>query len=177
MSKLSEDVEGVEARLQSATSCAEEMQGKLQSAQKDRDAAMERANKADHDLGVERSLKDQLKAKVDVQEQKIKDQSGVIAANDARVKELEKELGQMKDQLALVESEKKAAEEAAEEAQTQYFQEGYTDALREARKLGWDYRQILLNPSVDPLVGEELGDHTADKDLPEGGDETPNQES
>lgn len=78
---------------------------------------------------------------------------------------------QLTERLAQLELKKKAAKEAAEEAQTQYFKEGYTDALREAKKMGWDYHQIMLTPPDEnpTLEGEPADD--GDR-ASEGSDET-----
>lgn len=50
------------------------------------------------------------------------------------------------------ELEKQEAEDAAELAQTHSFGLGYNEAVAEAKKMGWDYKKILLNPNEDPTI-------------------------
>lgn len=145
VSHLSENL-GVEgAKLQTATKGAEEMQKKLNSMTAERDKAMERANNAEQALAVERSLKDQF-----------------TTSHEEAKKELQA-------RLQAAERERKAAEELAKEAQVENFRLGYDDAVALAKKLGFEYKRLLLNPAVDTTF--------ATGDEAEGGDETPEPDS
>lgn len=138
-----ENIDDEETYLNTALASAKEAEEKVKKFQKERDLAIERANTADEALGVERSLKDQLQAS-------LKTKEAELVARDARVKELQEHALMLTNKAARLELEKKEAEEAAELAQTHSFGLGYNEAVGEAKKMGWDYKKILLNPSVDP---------------------------
>lgn len=139
-----------EVKLQTATKGAEEMQAKLNAVVAEKEKAVERANSADQALGVERSLKDQLVA---------------------QLKTKDKAIEELQSQLQAMESEKKEAEEVAVRAQIDNFRLGYDDAVLQAKKLGFDYTKLLLNPDIDTTLAAEAGAEA------EGTDETRGSES
>lgn len=63
-----ENVNDEETYLDTALSSLKEAEEKIKKFQSDRDSAIDRANTADEALGVERSLKDQIQAKLDARE-------------------------------------------------------------------------------------------------------------
>lgn len=71
---------------------------------------------------------------------------------ESRIKELEEYALNLTNKAARLELEKKEAEEAADLAQTHSFGLGYNEAVAEAKKMGWDYKKILLNPNEDPTI-------------------------
>lgn len=94
-------------------------------------------------------------------ERSLKDQLSTQSAST--IKELQ-------ETVKSLEQSKKEAEELARQAQVENFQMGYDDAVAYAKKLGLEYKKLLLNPAVDTtLVGDEAE--------AEGGDETPDPQS
>lgn len=138
--------------MDTALSSAKEIEEKMNKYLKERDSTIERANAADEALGVERSLKDQLQTKLEAQESELSAKVKELSTKEARIKELEEYALNLTNKAARLELEKNEAEEAADLAQTHSFGLGYNEAVAEAKKMGWDYKKILLNPNVDPTL-------------------------
>lgn len=113
------------------------MQAKLNTVIVEKEQAVKRANSVDQALGVERSLKDQLTAQLE--------------AKDEAMEELRKKMQSM-------ENEKKEAEDVAVRAEMDSFRLGYDNVVLQAKKLGLEYKMLLLNPDVDTMLAMESGD-------------------
>lgn len=152
ISQIVENVDDEETLLDTALSSVKETEDKMKKCKEERDSAIERANAADEALGVERSLKDQIQGKLDAKEADLTTKVKELATKEARIKELEEYSLNLTNRVARLELEKQEAEEAADLAQTHSFGLGYNEAVAEAKKQGWDYTKILLNPNVDPTI-------------------------
>lgn len=147
VSQLAENLDDEEVYFHTSMKVIEELETKLRSVQAEKEEAIERANTAHRALRVERILKDQLQTE--------------LSARANRVLELEERVLVLTNRATRLELEKKEAEDTVVYAQTHSFKLGYTDAVCEAKRLGLNYKKILLNPDEDPTLEPERVEEAA----------------